>query len=198
MPLMFAMTFLLAAGTTPLVSSSVVPSQSTAKSLTLHLTPLDGQILVQDALERNTKNGFSMQLVPNGGGFAVKDDRLFLNAVAAYQGISCTVHLEGAPMIINNNLSIRDPKITTEGPVCTLALALLQTQIKQSLDAHPWDLAKRLARSTVETDLAGPHLSPELGCTRESQITIQSANAKANELVVDIAVAGRAPGTSCP
>ncbi len=167
-------------------------------NLTLDLTPMDGQSLVEEALAKGSKNGFSMRLLPNGAGFAVKDDKLMLNAVAAYQGMSCTVHLEGTPIIMDNKLNVREPKIVTDGALCNLTLSLFQPRIKQSLDAHPWDLAKRLARSTSESNLSGPHLPAELGCIREDQITIQEAVAKDNELQVHITIRQRPSGSACP
>lgn len=172
--------------------------QSSPSVLILHLTPQDGQLLVQEALDKGSKNGFSMHLLPNGAGFAVKEERLILNAEAAYQGMSCTIHLEGIPAITSNKLNVRDPKITTDGAVCNLALSLFEPRIKQSLDAHPWDLAKRLSRATVDSSLAGPRLPAQLGCIREDQITIRDANSRDNELQVEIAITSRSAATSCP
>jgi len=167
-------------------------------TLTLRLTPLDGQLLVEEALQKNSKNGFSMHLLPNGAGFAVKDDRLLLNAVAMYQEISCTVHLEGIPIVTDNKLNVREPAITTDGAVCNLALALFKPKILQSLEAHPWDLAKRLSKASADAKLSGPRLPPQLGCVREDQIAIQAAEAKSNDLVVNLAISPRPAGTPCP
>jgi hypothetical protein len=176
------------------IHPAILPAAAT--TVIVPIGPIDGQILVQEALDKSATSDFSMRLTPNGQGFGVKNGEIVLNAVIAYRGISCAVHLEGLPLVVQNKLGIDSPKITTDGVACNLALVAFVPLARKALESHPWDLARRLSRASTDSSLPGPRL--DYGCIREDQLTITAAVAKDSQLVVDLVARPRATGTSCP
>ncbi len=170
------------------------------RPITVVLTPADGRLLVEEALAQANTNSFSFELLTGSAAFAVDSPRVIVQGTAAISSrgaFRCPVTLSGRPIVADNKIALEGPDVTTEGPMCGVALTGLKSRVLDLLHAHPWDLARRLARASADPALPGPRLTTK-GCRTTDQIILKRVVPRPPDLLVEIEVADVAPRGACP
>jgi hypothetical protein len=163
----------------------------------LRLSEADGRLLVNEELSKGNSGVVRLALQNEGRAFKIENGRVILAATAESGGFVCPVWISGVPVIAANKLSLAGTDVTTDGMMCNGTLTVLKPKALESLTAHPWDLADRLVRASVDPALPGPRL-PAHGCLTRDQLTLRDLHSQGNDLIVAVAVAPRGAGRSCP
>lgn len=160
------------------------------------LTEADGRLLVGEELSKGNNGVVRLSLSQQGNPFQIQNGRITLAATAATDMLTCPVWISGVPVIASNRLSMTAADVRTDGVLCNGTLTVLKPKALESLTAHPWDLAGRLAKASANPSLPGPRL-PVSGCVAVDQLTLREVHASGNSLVVGVDVAPRAAGNAC-
>lgn len=162
----------------------------------VRVTAADGRRLVEQALAQGNSKVVVLTLQPGASAFQVQGARVVLLATAQSGPLTCPVRISGVPAIRANQLALTAPDITTSGMLCDSALDLLRQKSLESLTAHPWDLATRLAIASLHPDDPGPRL-PIPGCVLPEQLVLKAVSPKSAYLAVTVEVLPPDPGTGC-
>lgn len=162
----------------------------------VRVTAADGRRLVEQALAQGNSKVVVLTLQPGASAFQVQGARVVLLASAQSGPLTCPVRISGVPVIRANQLALTAPDITTSGMLCDSALDLLRQKSLESLTAHPWDLATRLAIASLHPADPGPRL-PIPGCVLPEQLVLKAVSPKAAYLAVTVEVLPPDPGTGC-
>jgi hypothetical protein len=180
----------------PVRMLSQVREARTGAPQEVRVTAADGRLLVEEALAQGDTRVLSLTLQPGASAFRVEEGRIILLATAQSGPLICPVRISGVPAIRANRLALLAPDIGTDGMLCNSALNVLRQKSLESLAAHPWDLAERLARASVDPSLPGPRL-PATGCLAASQVRLRAVRARAAYLAVSVTVLPRGAGEGC-
>jgi hypothetical protein len=180
-----------------LVGAGVTRFGAPSDHFEIRLTALDGRVLVQEAFADLTDSPVTLSLSPGGRAFQIANPRIIVNAVARSTLLDCPIRISGVPALAANRFTLRDADVSTEGMICGSALAALQTRILTAIAEHPWDLAERLTRASVDPAVPGPRL-PMTGCVRSDRIRFLGFRAAGNEFLISVEVAPAPAGLRCP
>jgi hypothetical protein len=181
----------------PVGGRPVVETAVPLAHVALSIGSRDGQILLEEALDK--PNGDSWALVPEPGGRAlrVENDRIVVYARAKSKAGDCPLRIEGAPVVIRNRIGLVNLKTSTQGFACSALLTVAEPQLIEAVRTNPYNLARRLSMASVDPALPGPRL-PHVGCLREDQLVVDSAAIKRDSLVVALTITPRAKFSPCP